>query len=800
MRFPPTETLPDSPSFWETGASQPAAHYGQEGLDYQTAYHGAQALQVEAAPNPFGTVSYQQAHAPVPAFVTEANPPASRAFPPMPGMDASSLFPGAIPTGTDPFSAAAHHPAAPTGPEVNIEELAQRFSIPPVKLPRGTCSVPAENMLRLFGSPCQTATPWIPIGVLGPLVIMGHFDPESQDFWQIPQFLIVRVAIERVQYQSILTDLQSRFIHKPLSVVNPNSNLRPPPADAALKSIVDWFLTEYPMPDLEREKLQKAVEERGNKPMVVLDDLKFLPRHNGVALVHLQRNQLVYNPEEAPGQTTFPDGLLEKHCVFPLHVGKSKVWLMSATPSTYAFEDEWLSSGHDPIQIVNILADSAAINAAIARNRAKGGRESKTEIQVGELTYSDNQNIIEIDPLDMAKINPANPNISPEELVKWVIHRALTLRGSDLHIEKFYNTARFRARIDGELSVIHSCSEEGLLRYISILKNWSNMAMERQTTQDGRFSMRIGKKRIDVRVAAVPHRKEFQKIIMRFLDKQDGIKKLSELNMSPRQSSIIKQVLSRDQGLALVTGPTGSGKTTTLYAFLNAINDENINIQTIEDPIEYEIEGINQTQTDPFHGLDFPTGLRSLLRADPDVILIGESRDTETANAAVNAALTGHLVLTTLHANDSLRAISRLLSMGIEPYLLADALALSQAQRLVRRLCAYCKQPVQATQEIQEFLFQQRVIDQPMTDPLYQKVGCEECNGTGYMGRIALMEMCLVTADLSGLIAEGAPVTTMRKIAVQNGFKSLYQEGLVQVIGGNTTFEEINCLSYTALG
>ena len=401
--------------------------------------------------------------------------------------------------------------------------------------------------------------------------------------------------------------------------------------------------------------------------------------------------------------------------------------------------------------------------------------------------------------MDMARINPANPNNSAEQLVMWAIYRALSLRASDLHIEKFYNTARFRARIDGELVVIHSCSEEALQRTIAMVKNWSNMGQERQACQDGRFAMRVGQKRIDVRVAAVPHRKEFQKIIMRFLDKMDGIKKLSELNLSQRQMSIVKQIMGRDQGLALVTGPTGSGKTTTLYAFLNSINDDNINIQTIEDPIEYEIEGINQTQTDPFHGLTFANGLRALLRADPDVILIGESRDGETAGAAINAALTGHLVVTTLHANDSLRAISRLLSMGVEPYLLADALAMSQAQRLVRRLCPYCKQAAAITQEIQDFLYYQGCITEPLTDPLYQKVGCEECNNTGYTGRIALMEMCLINGEISNLIATGAPVNELRRAAEKDGFRTLYQEGLAQVIGGNTTFDEISCLSYTSM-
>jgi type II secretory ATPase GspE/PulE/Tfp pilus assembly ATPase PilB-like protein len=729
-----------------------------------------------------------------PSFWSEAAPVRTAETP--------TNYPPAIPTAMAGASRVSDDVfTAPVIGNFNLENVAHASGLPPVKLPRGACSIPSESLLRTFGLPASSDQPWMPLGTMGPLIIMGHYDPSCQDYWRIPSFLIIRVVIHPDQYASIHKDLLTRFAAKPLPKENPHSQLQPPPSDAGLKDVLDWFLASYPMPDVERDKLQKLIAERGNKPYAGLDDLKFLPRHYGLAIAALQSPGLqVYNPEEAPGQSIFPDALLEKHNVYPLHCSDHHVWLMSAVPSTYSFEDEWLSSGHDAVKIINILADPSAISTAIARNRSRGSRDSGSAVQVGELTYSDNQNIVEIDPLDMAKVNPANPNTAPDELVKWVIYRAITMRGSDLHVEKFYNTARFRARVDGELVVIHSCSEESLLRYIAIIKNWSNMAQERQTTQDGRFSMLLGKKRIDVRVAAVPHRKEMQKIIMRFLDKQDGIKKLSELNMSTRQSSIIKQVLSRDQGLVLVTGPTGSGKTTTLYAFLNAINEDNINIQTIEDPIEYEIEGINQTQTDSFHGLDFPTGLRSLLRADPDVILIGESRDSETAGAAVNAALTGHLVLTTLHANDSLRAISRLLSMGIEPYLLADALAMSQAQRLVRKLCPYCKAPAQVTQEIQDFLHYHGAIEQMTTEPIYQKVGCDECNDTGYNGRIALMEMNLINNELSGLIAEGAPVVTMRKIAIQNGFKSLYQEGLVQVVAGHTTFDEINCLSYTAMG
>jgi type II secretory ATPase GspE/PulE/Tfp pilus assembly ATPase PilB-like protein len=308
----------------------------------------------------------------------------------------------------------------------------------------------------------------------------------------------------------------------------------------------------------------------------------------------------------------------------------------------------------------------------------------------------------------------------------------------------------------------------------------------------------MGKRRVDVRVSAVPCRKESQKLTMRFLDKQDGLKSLADLSLSERQATIVDDCMSRDQGLILVTGPTGSGKTTTLYALINSVNSDERNIHTIEDPIEYEIEGINQTQTDNVHGIDFAIGLRALLRADPDVILIGESRDRETAQAAVNAALTGHLVLTTLHANDCMRAVTRLLSMGVPPYLLADSLAMSQAQRLVRRLCNYCKRPAAASSDFQRILVREGMIDAPFTNPIYEGNGCPECNNSGFHGRVALMEMCMVNPKIQDLIARDAPQSEMRAIAARSGVLTLYQEGLSEVMQGTTTLKEISPLSYTS--
>ncbi len=708
-----------------------------------------------------------------------------------------SIWDSAIDSAPDPGSG--DGPGAGRFEPVDIEALAAAHDFLPVNLPRTTCSIPGENLLRQLGRMAVTADPWLPIGTVGPFLIMGHCRPGSSDYWGVPPAFLVPILIEAGQYDSILQDLTFRLGFKKMAASNPCEGLVPPAFAGDLNAAFAWFTGNYPMSQDEQEKMQRLLEEHGKKAFHRVDDLNFLPRHYSVCIMRLATGAQIYNPEETGGQSLFPDMLLEKHNVYPLYCGKQRIYLLSATASVYAFEDEWLATGNESLQIITVLADPAAIRAAIGRNRSRSSSRDTKAISTGEMTFSDTGQLVEIDPMDMARINPANPNNSAEQLVMWAIFRALTLRASDLHIEKFYNTARFRARIDGELVVIHSCSEEALQRVIAMIKNWSNMGQERQACQDGRFAMRIGQKRIDVRVAAVPHRKEFQKIIMRFLDKMDGIKKLSELNLSQRQMSIVKQIMGRDQGLALVTGPTGSGKTTTLYAFLNSINDDNVNIQTIEDPIEYEIEGINQTQIDPFHGLSFANGLRALLRADPDVILIGESRDGETAGSAINAALTGHLVLTTLHANDSLRAISRLLSMGVEPYLLADALAMSQAQRLVRRLCPYCKQPGLVTQEIQDFLFYQGCITEALADPLYQKVGCDECNNTGYSGRVALMEMTLINGEMANLIATGAPVNELRRAAEKDGFRTLYQEGLNQVITGNTTFDEISCLSYTSM-
>lgn len=684
---------------------------------------------------------------------------------------------------------------------VSLEGVAVHFGILPVELPRASCNAEGEMLVRKLGRWPRSDEPWLPVTTLGPLLIFAHYNPKSDEIWGVPDHLTVKVAISAEQYESVRREIVARVSANPLPKENAVGNLSAPDIEPGdLCGAFDWLIDNYPYDPAEKEKLvgfYKDAIKRGDE----FDTAKFngFQPHLGTALFSLAAGKpvLCFNPEDAPRQEEFPNMLLEKHGVYPVYAGKHRVYLLSENENEYAFEDEWMSSGNDPIEFVSVLADGKAIRKAIGRSNDLGLVET-TQLSEDDMVYSDNQNMVEIIPEDVYAIDPKNINHSPEEIIHWVLYNAVTAGASDVHLEKFYNTLRFRARIDGCLKTIYTGSEELLPRYIALIKNYGNMGQNSKDTQDGRFAMSIGQRRVDVRAAAVPCRKEQQKLILRFLDKQDGMKELSELNLSKQQSGLVTSAMGRDQGLVLVTGPTGSGKTTTLYALLNSINEEHINIHTIEDPIEYEIEGLNQTQTDVVHGIDFMSGLRALLRSDPDVVLIGECRDEETATAAVNAALTGHLVLTTLHANDCLRAISRLLSMGVPAFLLCDSLALTQAQRLVRRLCPYCKRAAEPSKAMLELLVKHGIVEKSAQPPVYEKVGCEECSMSGYKGRLALMEMAAVSMEMRDLIEEGAPQSKLRQVTAKAGMLTLYQEGLRNIVEGNTTLEEIRGLSYTA--
>lgn len=683
--------------------------------------------------------------------------------------------------------------------EEALEWFAALMHMLPLNTPRPACPSKAESIFRKLATPCQDEEPWLPLGSLGPLLICAHYNPTAGGMWRMPPELIIPMVVPQGCYTILKQDVDQRLAFKGLEKKEPLTFSTPIPRREGLDTALKWFLEEYPIEEARaRERIveesQMLLDQNANDPAC----LRRLTRGLGLALHFLATGEACFNAEHAPSQTVFPEAILEKHGVYPLYCGKKVVYLLSEEKHNYAFEDEWMSGGNEPFVFRTVRADREAILRTIARERGRSATAAEIEISA-DLVDSDVENLVDIDVQSIQKVNPSSMNTTPEQVVHWVLNHAMAARASDLHIEKFYNTARFRARIDGELKVIHSCSEEQLSRFVSLIKNYSNMGQRRQDAQDGRFSMLLGKRRVDCRVSAIPCRKDLQKITIRFLDKKDGVRKLDELNLSKWQMGVIGDAMTRDQGLILITGPTGSGKTTTLYALLNNINADNINIHTIEDPIEYEVEGLNQTQTDPVNGINFAEGLRRLMRADPDVILIGECRDEETATAAVNAALTGHLVLTTLHANDCLRAVSRFISMGVPPYLLADSLALTQAQRLARKLCAYCKKPVHISDDLRQILRTNRIAIPAETEFVYTKQGCPECSETGYSGRMALMELCPVDNEISDLISVNAPQAKMREAAFRKGVLTLYQQALQQVLEGVTSQEEVACLAYTAL-
>ena len=699
-------------------------------------------------------------------------------------------------TWADCHSALAQANAIP--PEQSLEWLAKQFQLLPYRPIRPSLSVQTEALFRTLAGQTNAPEPWLPVGPLGPLIILAHYNPAATDTWDIPNAFCLKALVSQEHYVEFRKLLDERLAARPLG-----SEATPFPSHelergSSPETVLRWLLAEYPFREEERERLTGALESLSGVAANHVIPVKALPSGYGAALRHLCTGEPVFNASLAPRQTAFPESLLEKHSVFPLFVGAHTVYLLSPQKEIFGFEDEWLSSNEDTREFRPVLADKESIVRVINRDRSNAAATS-TEAMVGELAESGVANVVDIDPQEIARVNPASINTTAEQALQWVLHRSITGGASDLHIEKYYNMARFRGRIDGELVTLFSAPEEMLPRYVSLIKNYSNMSQERQSAQDGRFSLRIGKRRVDCRVSAIPCRKDQQKITIRYLEKEGGVRKLSELNLSKRNLELLQAAMSRDQGLILITGPTGSGKTTTLYALLNSVNSENLNIQTIEDPIEYEVEGLNQTQTDPVHDIDFAQGLRRLMRADPDVILIGECRDEETASAAVNAALTGHLVLTTLHANDCLRAVSRFISMGVPPYLLADSLALSQAQRLVRRLCGQCKRMVPLTPQQRRVFSANKVPLSSEVTHLYEAEGCPECRETGYRGRIALMELCPIGREIADLIAVNAPQGEMRKIASAQGLRTLYQEGLQAVAEGKTSLEEIKCLAYTGV-
>ncbi|MFP4104923.1 MAG: type II secretion system ATPase GspE [Phycisphaerae bacterium] len=477
---------------------------------------------------------------------------------------------------------------------------------------------------------------------------------------------------------------------------------------------------------------------------------------------------------------SLPAKLVYRKHLVPLERENGSLTVATSDPfDLYAFDELRLLTG---LEIKPVLAAEDEIDKVIKTHYGLGGNTIDEMMSTDDLEVVRDSGNEPEDLLEMAQ------EASVIKLVNEIFLEAVNERASDIHIEPYEKGLSIRYRIDG---VLHEASVPSQIHrfqaaIISRIKIMASLNIaEKRLPQDGRINLRVGGKEYDVRVSVIPMLFG-EGIVMRVLDKTSVAFTLPELGMPEDTFGTFRELIKRPHGIILVTGPTGSGKTTTLYAALSAIVSGRIKVITVEDPVEYHLDGVNQIQVQSKIGMTFARGLRAILRHDPDVVMIGEIRDLETAEAAIQAALTGHLVFSTLHTNDACSAVTRLLDMGIEPFLVSSTLEASMAQRLVRTVCPDCKEPYKPDPETlpADFNYQPG-------QTLYRGAGCRKCRGTGYRGRSGVFELMTVDEPVRQRIVERSSASRIVEVARENGMRLLREDGWVKVRNGITTPEEV---------
>lgn len=508
---------------------------------------------------------------------------------------------------------------------------------------------------------------------------------------------------------------------------------------------------------------ERLVDER--------DLVRVLARSIGLDFIDLREETV--DPAAA---SLIPEALARRYAALPVAFdGESLVVAMADPANVLAIDDIRAITGRE---VVPKVATRSDVEDAIGKIAALDG--SVTDL--AELAAEDS-----VETQDLGAVEAAADEAPVVKLVNMLITRAAADRASDIHIEPTERDLRVRFRIDGVLHEIMRTPRSISNAVVSRLKIMADIDIaERRRPQDGRINLKVGGKQLDLRVSSLPTIYG-EKVVMRLLDTSTALLELEDLGFEPDTLQRYASSYSKPYGTILVVGPTGSGKSTTLYATLNVLNRPEVNIVTIEDPVEYRLSGISQVQVNKKAGLTFASALRSFLRQDPDIMLVGEIRDTETARIAIESALTGHLVLSTLHTNDAPSSISRLIEMGVEPFLVGSALDAVLAQRLARRLCDNCKEAYEPTEQALEEVGW--TDDPPKT--LYRPVGCKVCSNTGYRGRVAIHELMLIDEDIERLAVERASTEVLAHAAIAGGMRPLRHDGLRKVAAGITSLEEI---------
>lgn len=537
-----------------------------------------------------------------------------------------------------------------------------------------------------------------------------------------------------------------------------------------------------------REQLWEALRiqsKTGEKLGQILIRLGYVAKIDVMEIIETQKESIInLDPDVL---RIIPAQLVKRYKVIPLRTeGKKLVVAMVDPKNVVAIDDLRLNTG---MEIETVSVDAAELEAVIYRYyNIPNIEEDFAGFDVA--SYQAEQETINLDEEDTANNAPII------RLVNSIFIRAIEERASDIHVESHAEGMRIRYRIDGMLREKMQLPKKIRAAVISCIKVMSQMDIaEKRVPQDGRIKLKYGQRNIDMRVSTLPT-VHGEKVVIRLLEKSNITNYcLEQIGFSKDNFDEVHEILRHSHGMVLLTGPTGSGKTTTLYAALNHLDDVEKNIITIEDPVEYMLEGINQTQVNIKAGMTFATGLRSILRQDPDIIMVGEIRDGETAEIAIRAANTGHLVLSTLHTNNAPGAIIRLVDMGIEPFLLVSSVLGVISQRLVRLICPYCRESYKLERDKLERKYINADFDEEIT--LYRGRGCKKCGQSGYFGRMAIHEVFNIIPQIRPLIINNASVEELRNRALETGMVSLKQDGINKAKQGLTTIQEIMRVAYT---
>ena len=559
------------------------------------------------------------------------------------------------------------------------------------------------------------------------------------------------------------------------------------------------------------EQLQEALEEekiRGGKLGEVLMELgyitedvllAFLGKQCGVSYVSLSE----YGEIEEEVIKSVPESVARHQTLIPIALdGKTLTIAMSDPLNVFAIDDLRLMTGRE-INVV-IASDSEITNAI---ERYYGAKGSMGDILKEMELSADGEGNVEVVRMsesggeDIIALETAGEQAPVIKIVNIVLTGAVKSGASDVHIEPYEKTLRVRYRIDGVLHEVSAPPKKLQNAVVSRLKIMASLDIaERRLPQDGRIKIRVMDKEVDLRVSVLPT--SFgEKVVMRILDASSLCLDLTKLGFEPEVLSIYKKNIEVPYGIILDTGPTGSGKSTTLYSTLSTLNYPDRNIITIEDPVEYVLQGINQVQAKPDIGLTFAAGLRSFLRQDPDIIMVGEIRDTETAEIAINAALTGHLVFSTLHTNDAPGAVTRLNNMGIEPFLTTSTVVMVVAQRLIRIICKHCKEPYEVPADFLSGIgVKDEEIKREKKVTLYRGKGCDNCSNTGYRGRTACFEVMEINDDVRELVINRESTHLIKAKARECGMLTLREAAIKKLLAGVTTVEELMRVTFADVG